>query len=402
MTAVGVACVVAQVTYVAVIGPRTESPNAATRIAVHWMETGEYAAPGFPTPYRALVLPGEPAYVAAGLILLPSRLRPFLHLPIVLLFVLAISSVGWIAGGARFALVAGGLAALDPFVVAHGLVWDDAFLAAAMDWTILAAITSSAVGAGVTPARAISAAALVALVAGVAAVTRMQSQIFLVALGLTLMTLRRFRAIRRYGLTMIVGVMIALGVWGARNQRVLGTFFIGSTHDGQTLWHSNHPQARASIVETGVAQSYAPMPATSSQGELAADRFYRQLALQEMAAKPVDALRTAAFKIGVSALGIDFRVSIGSLRNLVAIVFNVLLLSAAIAGAWGSRRMLSTSSGHIMIAGGVIASLVTLAMLAIGPVGLRYRISVAGFLYLWSAAAIQRRWRPRSEVERAR
>ena len=47
-------------------------------------------------------------------------------------------------------------------------------------------------------------------------------------------------------------------------------------------------------------------------------------------------------------------------------------------------------------------ALTTFALLAAGPVGLRYRISLAGFLYLAAALALHVRFRPTTEALSAR
>ena len=94
------------------------TPNVSREIAEHLVATGEYAVGGA----RAYHLPGEPLLIAAGLHL-PSALRRYLHLPVVLLFVGSVTATAFAVCGPRVAAIAGGLATVDPFVVAHGPVW---------------------------------------------------------------------------------------------------------------------------------------------------------------------------------------------------------------------------------------------------------------------------------------
>ena len=134
------------------------SPNAASVIATSIVERGEFAARAWPrvarapdggeAPLRAYHLPAEPVLLAMAHRLLPAALTPYIHVPITTLFVFAVASLGWLSGGRRVGFLAGIFAALDPFVLAHGPVWDDAFLAAAMEWTVFALLLRSVLEPG--------------------------------------------------------------------------------------------------------------------------------------------------------------------------------------------------------------------------------------------------------------
>jgi hypothetical protein len=391
-----------------------ETPNTSTRIARHLAAHGEFAIrTGAASPndsplavLRAYQLPGEPLLQAAAFTWLPAPAWRYLHTPIVVVFVLGIAFAGWTTGGERAAIVAGMCAAADPFVFVHGPVWDDAILAAALDWSVVGLVLASArrvahSGGGSAGWRSAIWILLPAL-AGAAALTRTASQIFLLLLGLVLVTTRQARVIRPAVVAMLVGCLITMGGWGLRNQAVLGTFLTGSTHDGTTLFESVYRTARPEILRVGVAQYYdsteAPMLASAvGLGEVAVDRFYRQAAVAYIAAHPLDAGLTALFKLAVSLVGVDFGQPVASARNVGAVGFNVTLLVVA---GWGWRQWLRAGGDAtrrnvltrvVFTRAALVLTASTVALLALGPVGLRYRISFAGLLYIGVAMAFMTR-----------
>lgn len=382
------------------------TPNASTLIARALVARGEFSVPAWhrlrgpdgdvpAEPLRAFQLPGEPLYLAAGF-RLPAVLWRYLHVPVTVLLVSSIAAVGLLMGGSRLALATGLVANLDPFVLVHGPVWDDTFLVAALEWCLFALVL---IGIRYRPARGshtsvrLALFTMVALLAGCAAVTRATSQVLLGGFGAAAVCLPSFRAVRAHGWAMLVGVFLALMVWGARNAAVVGTFYLGSSHNGLTLFESNYPHAREAILRTGTAEGLSrthmgpQFSAVARAGEVEADEHFTREAWSYILASPVDVARTAALKLFVSATGYNFALPASSPRNLVPTASNVLLLAF---GLWGLctwwRRGLDHPVGWFTIAG--IATSVTLAALALGPTGMRYRIGLTGFLYLGVASAM--------------
>ena len=100
----------------------------------------------------------------------------------------------------------------------------------------------------------------------------------------------------------------------------------------------------------------------------------------------------------------DFARPLTSPRNLVGVASNLALVSAALAGiaAWRRHPAAATDRGRLVSATALTMAATTLMLLAAGPVGLRYRLSLAGFLYLAAALALHVRFRPTTEALSAR
>ncbi len=399
---VAVTCLAVQIAS-ATFGRQTfDTPNASTAIARHLVERGEYAVRAWYRPLdagpadahllRAFQLPGEPLYLAAGLALIPAPLQRYLHVPIAVLFVTAVAAVALIVAGRRGALVAGLLATLDPFVIRHGPVWDDTFLAAALEWTVVALLvrrlaatpaTSGAVRRWLWPT-------VLAVCAGCAALTRLQAQLVLAAMALVAMTQRRFRAVRMAGVAVLVGIGVALAGWGGRNAAVTGHFTIGTSHDGQALWRSIPQGPRWSRLEAGASLARTPSGVPEDLGEFEADRHFRDEALTYLRTHPVDAAEAATTKAALSMLGIAPDQPWTSARNAVAAGSNILLLVLGVAGwsRWRQGPAARTAAGRFTAAAAAAAGAVTLAMLLAGPVGLRYRLDLAALAYIGGALAV--------------
>lgn len=368
-----------------------ETPNAATWIARTLVEQGEFANGGL----RAYHLPAEPLYLATGFAILPESLWRYLHIPVVVLFVTAIATVGLAIGGPSVALAAGLAAGLDPYVVSHGPVWDDTFFAAALEWCIFAILITLAANRGKLASSEKATLVLVAFVAALAALSRTHSQLVLVSVAVVACMRPRLRPLRQAGCAILVGVVIALAAWGVRNSVVLGSFYVGSTRDGKALFESNCAYTRQGIRELGVvggfmhACSEAQVAHALSLGELESDRQLRRYALAYITSNPLDVAKTAAFKVLVSLSGFDFSSPPFSTRNVVAVGSRLVILLLGPVGLWQIRRRISPSLTRDMV---VLITAVTvgytLLLLAIGPTGLRYRISLDGFLFLGVATVI--------------
>ena len=363
-----------------------------TVVARNLVEDGRLSVAG----WRAYVLPGEAMYLAAGFGLLPEALWRYLHVPVAVLLVTAVAAVAASLGGPLVGLAAGAVATLDPFLVAHGPIWDDTLLAAALEWFVFASLMGGLrpVGADAQPARTVP-LALLTMAAGLAALTRMQSQLVLTFVALAAIGLRPLRQIRRPGWAVLVGVCLAVGAWGARNYAVLGSFEPGSSHDGKTLYESNCPHTRDGIRTLGVVGGFleecspAQLAHVVTLGELEADRQFRRYALAYMAANPADVAATSAFKLMVSLSGFDYRSPLWSLRNVVAVASSLVTLTV---GVWGLvhlwRRAPRPAPAIALAVMAAASAATTLVLLLIGPTGLRYRISATGFLFVGVGAIV--------------
>ena len=87
----------------------------------------------------------------------------------------AVAAVGVWVGGQVVGLLTGALATFDPFVLVHGPVWDDAFLGAALEWTIFAVLVRGLASAGqsrLNSSQTMGVASLIAAAAATAALTK--------------------------------------------------------------------------------------------------------------------------------------------------------------------------------------------------------------------------------------
>ena len=318
-------------------------------------------------PLRAFELPGEPLWVAAG-----TRFGVFdyWNVPVASLFIVSIAAVALSVGGPMLALAAGIIASLDPVTLLHASNRDDVVLGSALLWAVFAMIALRWRGWGYVP---------LFLAAGAAALTRMEPVLMIVPL-------LAFKPIRRSAMVAVAGVVVALGAWGVRNQIVLHHFVIGSTHDGITLWESNGPFAMRSLSlgqvdivsmdNTVMAPIFAQ---TQNLDEIAADAFFRREAVGYMTTHPVDVMRTAVSKIGVSLASVHPNLPLSAPRNLAAMLDNALLIVLAIIGFRYYRRTPV-----------VIMCLITLALLAIGPAGMRYWLTLRGACWILAASTLAR------------
>jgi hypothetical protein len=365
-------------------------------------------------PLRAFELPGEPLWVAAGT-RTGINVWDYWNVPVAALLIVSIAAVGLAIGGPMVALIAGFVAALDPVTLLHASNRDDAVLGSALLWAVFAIIALRWRGWGYVA---------LFIAAGAAAITRMEAVLLIVPL-------LALRPIRRAAAIAVAGVVMALGVWGARNQLVLGHFVIGSTHDGITLWESNGPFAQRSLSlgqvdivsmnKTVMAPIFAE---THDLDEVGADAYFKRQALRYMASHPLDVVRTSAEKVAVSIASIHPDLPLTAPRNLAAMLDNALLLILAgiglarfarspmaitaqyarVHGARAGGRRPDDSDiskqsderearGVRYVFGGMC--LVTIALLALGPAGMRYWLTLRGALWILAAVSISGHLTPR-------
>ena len=372
-------------------GRSLETPNASTRIAERLAATGVYElAWTEETPsgtaassLRAYVLPGEALYLAAAFRVLPLSLRRFIHVPVIVAFVTSVVAVALLVGGVRAGACAGLLALVDPFLVVHGVVWDDTILAGALVWTTLALVLwrleRAAEGVG-----GVGGAWLLAIAAGagLAGATRFEAQVALLAIGAWFI-IRRPASARSIGWALVAGVLVVVSAWTARNAIVVGGFLPESSHDGLALWEANHPGARGALVRGGVTQAESVLPVPPHFGEREVNEYFRHQALAYIGAHPIDAIETGALKLVVSLVGVDPSQPLLRARNAVALASSLLYLGCGTV-AWILRRRWRNGLWEEWEAFTVVIVTVTVVLLTIGSVGLRYRMLLTALSYVWA------------------
>ncbi len=407
MWAVAGLCLATQLVSATMVVRTFDSPNTASLIASSLSGTGRYELPVWyrpigpvgaaAAPARAYHLPGEVLYLALAFQYLPAAWWPYLHVPVTVLLVVAVTATALAIAGRSAALVAGLAASCDPFVLVHGPVWDDLFLAAALEWTVFALIAAAAVRRGSTDARRRPwALAAIAVCAGWAAITRSEAALLLGVVGLVLLTAPRWRELRPMGGAVVLGIALASAAWGVRNAVVIGSVLVGSTHDGITLYESNSAHARDAILRFGAAGgtggSYEPavFARRAGEGEAAANAAFAREAIARVISHPADAARTSALKSVVSLSGVDLGRPLGSVRNLAGLARCAALL---VMGSVGLRRWFRRSAGPAssLVALCLAATMgVSTVVLLAGPVGQRYWVVAAGFLYVGIGVAVSR------------
>jgi hypothetical protein len=398
-------CLVLQILAATFLPRDPDSPNASTAIARALIERAEFAAYAWPRdartpsgaeePLRAYHLPVEPLYLAFGFRWVPAALLKYLHIPFTVLLVTSVAAAGMWTGGRAFGRTAGVIAGLDPFIVAHGSVWDDTFAGAALEWFIFALLLKSLAvddTKGSTISRNLEIAAI-GIAAAMAVLTRSSSQVVLMSVAFLLIGRASYRSLGTRAWTMLACGAIALGAWGARNEAVLGEFHVGSTHDGIALLESNCKTTRAALLRWGTTDSsledlQGEYAAVGPMHELDADRYFKHRAVAYAREQPGDVASTAMLKLALSLTGVQPAHPLTSPRNLIALGSNVFLLLVGGAGLcrwWRDSR--DRIAVRLLFAICLIVATVTILGLLAGPSGVRYRIGATGFLYLGVAAA---------------
>ncbi|MFL5575843.1 MAG: hypothetical protein ACJ79S_07755 [Gemmatimonadaceae bacterium] len=381
-----------------------ESPNAATDIARHMVRDGEMAGgnwarlKGETRPQdgsmRAFHLPAHPLYLAAGMRALPPALTRYWSVPVTVTLIVAVAYVALLLGGARLALATGAIGALLPFTVLHGPVWDDVFLGSAAAWAMLALVGRRLVAPDADPAgHRLGALLLVAGAAAVGALTRSEEQAIAGLVVLLLVAVPGYRRARAEGVAIAAGVALALAAWGARNEAVLGRPFIGSTHDGISVWESNGAHTDRAI-DLGQVEALSTDPSvigpvwarTRDLSEIEADAVFRRTGLAYIREHPVAAGRVMLRKLAVSLAGVRPELPLLAPRNLVALLTNLALFAGALVGLVALRRRSDRVRGAFPFLAVVAA--VTVGLLLVGPIGIRYWITLQAALWVLSGAGL--------------
>lgn len=412
---VGVLCLVVQALAANFAVKAFHSPNFASRIAQNLAARGVYAggewwrlrgtdAPIGHPELRAFHLPGEPLYLAAAFRWLPEWSHRYLHVPVTACLVGCVAAATALLFGPATGLLAGAFATLQPFVVQHGPVWDDTFLGAALEWLILALLLMTNHRAGTLQRSTLSMA--IAALAAWAALVRSQSQAVLLALAIAIVALPSLRPRWRQAAAIVLGMAIALAGWACRNQMVLGSFLLGSTHDGITLWESNYPSAVEALLERGQVERLNAermtddFEKTAAMGELEADRYFRNRAVAHIKNHPLEIAEAAAVKLWIAAIGIRPEERWTHPRNLVAFGSNLLLATLTLAGGVRLMSAKPMPPGTFDLDGSrqifwiyvALTVLATLGLTCIGPVGMRYRIGMDACCWIASGVALSAGW----------
>jgi 4-amino-4-deoxy-L-arabinose transferase-like glycosyltransferase len=148
-----------------------------------------------------------------------------------------IGLVAWRAAGSAAAAIAAGLAAVYP-----PLVWISAYVLSEALYAVLALAAVWWLGrtidrAGPAPRWP---AVLAGMASGIAVLTK-ESMVFFLMVSVVWLVVRRRMALVAL---LLVGALVVIGPWVARNVRVHGQFVLGAPHGGVTFWTGNNPAAR--------------------------------------------------------------------------------------------------------------------------------------------------------------
>jgi hypothetical protein len=320
----------------------------------------------------------------------------YIQIPVVITLTVAVAATAALLGGPTLGLLSGAIAALDPFIVVHGPVWDDAVFGTALLWVIFAiAIHRWRRDRDTNNTDLWAQDILVSVLAGLAALTRTEAQALIPALAVLVWILPTLRPLRRTALLAAAGIVIAVTAWGIRNESAIGVFHTGSTHDGITLWESNGPISRRALAQGQVdhlwQDSSLMLPywsRTVAMTEAGADAYFRREAVRYISSHPIDVAKTGLDKLMVSISGIRPERSLYDGRNMVSIVDDVLLLIlGTIAVVQLARRPVGQAQAAFLVIVGVLTTMI-MGLLLIGPAGIRYWLTLRAGVWILSAQAI--------------
>jgi hypothetical protein len=377
------------------------TPNYSTEIAANLLAAGrleggqfKVRGPSVPgTAYRRYHLPVEPLYLAGAFRFLPPGLHRYIHVPVTVLLVTSVSYVAFCLGGRSLGLVTGLAGALQPFVALHGPVWDDCFLGAALAWSVLALLGSRWRSSAARPPLRIG--LLLALASGAATLTRQECLLVLALTAASTFALPALSRLRREAVWVAAGLLLALTAWAGRNYAVTGEFAVGASRDGITLFEWNGPYAKAGLrsgspeglsFDPKVMGPHWNRTARMTEGE--ANRYYLRQTLLYNLGRPIEAATTSLAKLTRSWSGWSPGLPVTSLRNAVALTSNLLLFGLGCAGLRLLWAIPERENRQAAICLAAIILGVSLVTLAVGPVGLRYRIVADGAFWIAASAAV--------------
>jgi hypothetical protein len=279
--------------------------------------------------------PGYPLFLAALGVTTPSEHAPRrVQIAQACVGALGIWLIAAIAGrvaGGRAAVTAAAIAAVYP-----ALVWMPSYVLSETLYSTIAlaaALVLTPRPGGPPAARSQSLAAGVLI--GVAILVRPGTLFFVPAIALWLLWQRRI------GDAALFAVIAALCVlpWTIRNHRVYGRWIAVASEGGITFWTGNHPLARGDgDLAANVAIKRAELEFRAAHPGLTPEQMeplYYQDAVAWIRREPVAWLALVARKAFYTVVPLGPSYAVHSTRYRVAsVVPYLLLLSAAIAGAW--------------------------------------------------------------------
>jgi 4-amino-4-deoxy-L-arabinose transferase-like glycosyltransferase len=276
----------------------------------------------------------------------------------------------------RASLIAGTLAAIDPFAVffCNLLLNESLFTLIAV--ALSASVWRLAAAAPAAPAR--GALAGLALLGPAAVLTRPEALGWLILLWLVLLWWERRS---RLGVASVgicaAALLAALLPWAVRNRLVLGRAVWLSTNGGVTLYDGLGPQADGSSDQTFLEN----LPELSAMTEVQRDHYLRRAALRGAADDPARALRLAAVKfLRTWNIVPNVPEHRGGTTAWVSAVFMLAVLSAALVGVSRGRTPLRLLL--VLLLPVVFFTLVSCVF--VGSV--RYRVPLMPFVELAAAA----------------
>jgi len=263
-----------------------------------------------------------------------------------------IAAIAGRAAGPRVAVAAAAIAAVYP-----PLIWMPAYV---LSETLFSTLALAAALALMTEARAslLAGAVLTAL-----AILTRPTMLFFVPFAALWFLWRRRPA---DAVVFVVVAALCVAPWTIRNHSVYGRWIAVASEGGVTFWTGNHPLARGEgdlaanleIKRAELAFRAAHPGLTPEQLE----PLYYEDALRWIRRDPAAWLRLVAAKAYYTVVPVGPSYALHSGRYRVAsVVSYLLILSAAIAGAWRWRTALATGSPAalwLMAAATVAASLV--------------------------------------------
>ncbi len=280
----------------------------------------------------------------------------------------------------RIGLIAGVLAALDPFLIFFsGLLLTEvlfAVLLVACWWLVFVLLDrrrTSAVG--------------VALAAGVlllgAVMLRPSSTLLLLIVPLVLIAGHRFAVAGWFAATLIVGtVVVGLLPWGARNAALLGEWRWTTTRGGISLYDG----VRSNTLGDSDLADTKSDPAVAGLDELQWDRHWHQQAIAAVRAHPERLARLAVRKFlrTWNIIPNEANARRGATAVISAVWMVAVLLSAGV-GLWRWR----CAAGACLALLAPVLGFTILHMIFVGSV--RYRIPLMPMLFVLSAAGLAAR-----------
>jgi 4-amino-4-deoxy-L-arabinose transferase-like glycosyltransferase len=340
--------------------------------------------PRYPDEVHAYRMPGYPAWIAlfGGNVRAVRASQALLDTSTVLATMLLAARFL----GARLAVVAGLLTALNPYLIYFsGTILTETLYTAVLTWGLF--LLSAGIGSGRWWA------GLVLLAAGVH--VRPSSAGLVVALSVVSALLSPRTSLGRRippaGATAIILVGLSLFPWAVRNHRLLGEWVWTTTNRGITAYDGLHPDATGASDQSFVRK----MPELRDMTELARDRWLLERAGEFARRDPGRVLRLGLVKIGRtwSPVPLSAEHSGWKTRTLAA-AYTVPLFALAVCGILRNRLGLAEKS--LLLAPAVYFTLVH----AVSVGSLRYRVPCEPPIAVLAASALTRGGGSRGEQGR--